>query len=175
MRRITFLVPGKPTSKGRGRSIPGTNRVATPKATVQKEKEVAGLARIAMRGQNPLTGPVKLHVVFVFEIPTGWSRKSRQAALEGRVWHVGPTDVDNMAKLISDACNEIIWADDGQVAIVTTGKRYGHPERAEVVIEELPQLEDAKTPGQRLLEKRMASGEWHRAKAEKAARKGLRR
>lgn len=174
MNRVRFVIEGRPVPKGRGRSIPGTNRVVTPKKTVRAEKTVASLARAAMGSRNPMTGPVRLNIVFVFAIPQGWNRAMKQAAMEGRVWHVGPIDTDNMTKMVSDACNEIVFADDGQVAVITVGKRYGAPERTEVTITELEQADDAITPGQRKLADDMASGRWHIAKAEKAARKRLR-
>lgn len=174
MSPISFVVPGRPIPKERPRATK-TGRMITPKKTRTAEKAIGGLARAAMRGRNPMTCAIRLNIVFVFAIPSGWNKSTRNAALEGRVWHVTPADLDNMTKLVSDACNEVVWADDGQVAIITVGKRYGSPERSEVTISAIEQADDAITPGQRKLTADMDTGRWHVAKAERAARRKLRR
>lgn len=45
-----------------------------------------------------------------------------------------------------------------QVAVITAGKRYGSPERTDVVIEPLQQADSVVLPAQRDIEKKMASG-----------------
>jgi Holliday junction resolvase RusA-like endonuclease len=157
---IRFTIPGNPCAKERPRFNTKTGRAFTPKKTVRAENVVAKLARTAMGARNPMTGPIRLHIEAVFPIPASWPAHLKRAAIEGRVWHVARSDLDNIVKLVSDSMNGIAFADDSQVAVLTNGKRYGKPERVDVRVIPLDQAEDAITPGQRALEEKMASGEW---------------
>ena len=44
--------------------------------------------------------------------------------------------MDNVAKAVLDALNRVAWHDDKQVVQLTVRKRYGHPARMIVAIEE---------------------------------------
>lgn len=130
---IELIIKGRAVPKGRPRFVKGMSRPITPAATIRAEREVARLAREAIADapyfSQPLTGPVRLEVLAVFEIPVSWNKAKRAAALEGRVWHTSTPDADNLLKLISDAMNGIIYNDDGQVVDCRCAKRYGTPER----------------------------------------------
>lgn len=106
-------------------------------------------------GRDPWTGPVRLHFDAVFEIPTGWPKKTIRAAIEGRVLHIADPDIDQILKQLMDAIKGMIYIDDNQVAkLGRVGKRYGDAQRTDVIIELLPQLDDEITPGQRRMEKK---------------------
>jgi Holliday junction resolvase RusA-like endonuclease len=50
---------------------------------------------------------------------------------------VAPTkkpDFDNIAKIISDACNGIVYKDDAQIVHAVIAKRWSHDEHVDVTI-----------------------------------------
>ncbi len=155
--RVSFSVDGPPRRKERPRILKN-GRSFTPKSTVQAEKLIRDCYILAAKGQRPATGPVKLSVIAVFAIPPSWPKHTREAAQAAKVWHVarGAPDLDNMVKLVSDALNGHAFVDDAQVAVITAGKRYGHPERIDVVVETLETLDVPATPGQQRLEQRIS-------------------
>lgn len=120
---ITFSVPGVPVAKGRPRMTvrSGMARAFTPARTVAYEGLVAHAGAEAMRGRSPLDGPLSLNVVATFPIPKSWPKKRQAAALH----HTGRPDADNILKAIGDGLNQVVWADDSQLARVSVEKRYG--------------------------------------------------
>ena len=155
--RIVFTIPGKPRGKARPRSTARLVMVdGKPKAiaTVYSDPDMEALeaevARLFRRAAGPdfqpATGPIKLNILAVFPIPQSFNATTRGLALQGKVWHRGTPDLDNIEKLIADGLNKIAWIDDGQIAVVTKGKRYGQPERVEVTIEALEQPPGTRTP-----------------------------
>jgi len=92
------------------------------------EAEVAEAARDAMGSSAPVEWPVAVGIVVVLPIAKSWSKKKTQEALEGRTLPTNKQDLDNHAKSILDACNGILYTDDGQVVSLHVSKRYGmHP------------------------------------------------
>ena len=98
----------------------GFVQVYTPKETEDAEQQVAKLARAAMGGRPPLEGAIWLQINAVLTPPPSWPKKKRAAAH----WVSGKPDLDNMLKLVGDACNEICWADDAQIAAVFFARTY---------------------------------------------------
>lgn len=138
MTRLTaFTIPGTPRGKERARTAPGQDRPYTPAATVAAEREVAALYLQAATKRRPLTGPVRLDIVAVFQIPEGFPRALRDAAARGLVPCMNKPDRDNIEKLVCDALNGLAWCDDAQITSGETVKRYGSPARTEVRVEEL--------------------------------------
>lgn len=168
--RVSFSIPGTPRGKDRARStarIVGHGSAARAIVTVysdpemeKAEKEIARLYRIAAGGRKTISGPVQIKIVAVFAMPESWPRKTQRIMGPETIWHRGRPDLDNIAKLVCDALNKTAWVDDGQIAVMSIGKRYGDPERVEVTIEALAQHPDAVPPSQRVLEKRVAEIGW---------------
>lgn len=168
--KISFRIPGRPA--GWQRPIEGERADGSFYRYNDRDAEDAKLAiakayKAASIGRRPSTGPVKLTIIAVFAIPPSWPAKLRARALEGQVWHVarGQLDLDNAIKLVGDALNRVAYVDDAQVAVITCGKRYGLPERTEIIVEALPQQDDERTPGQRSLERRVAEEGWDKVLA----------
>lgn len=172
--RISFTVPGRPSRwmrPGQGYDRDGDSVRYTDPHAVEGKRTIAWEAKRAFGLKRPFTGPVLLQCRFIFAIPPSWPKKLRDAALEGRVWHVADPDLDQLVKQVKDALKFIAFVDDNQVAgYLQPAKRYGHPERTEISIEPLPQAEDAVTPGQRRLEKRVAVEGWDAVLAPPAKR-----
>lgn len=94
MKPIRFIVIGKPVPKQSFRYSKHGNH--QPQRVTDWQNAVAWEARIAMSGNDPITGPVAMRCVFVLP-------NNRRV------------DIDNLNKAILDACNGIVFKDDHQV------------------------------------------------------------
>lgn len=92
-REVGFGVPGRLQPKQRPRL--GKGNVFTPRETKDYEELVAWHAKIALANREPLEGRLGLEV---------WVHGLR-ANIDG----------DNCLKVISDACNGLIYRDDRQI------------------------------------------------------------
>ena len=119
---LEFHVKGNPIPKGRPRVI---NRKAyTPKRTRAYENIVGWIAKFAMKNRQPFDQPLIVTMSFTIDIPPRWSQLKKKSAEEGLLWPKRH-DVDNLAKSILDACNGIVFEDDGQVCELHICKQYG--------------------------------------------------
>lgn len=163
--RVSFSVPDKPSRWQRpGQGIhPKTGepmRFTDAEAEAGKE-HIAWHAKKAWGSRRPVTGPVVIRVVGIFEIPPSWPKAVQRAAREARVMHVADPDLDQLQKQVMDALKGIAFVDDNQVCgFPNSAKRYGHPQRTDITIEVLDQRDDEITPGQRRLEKRIREEGW---------------
>jgi Holliday junction resolvase RusA-like endonuclease len=162
--RCAFTIPGRPQRWIRpqqdGRRGSARNaRFTDPKAQAHKDM-VAKLAARHFHQLQPWTGPVVVSLVAVFAIPPSWPKHLQRAAREARVMHISDPDLDQLVKQVWDGVKGVVVVDDNQFCgfAMPTAKRYGHPERTEVVFSLLQQDEDAITPGQRRLEKLAEQG-----------------
>jgi len=133
----SFTVPGEPVAKGRARAFVRAGRVAhyTPSKTANYESRVATFAKQAMAGAEPFSGAVALSVVVRFAVPTSWSKKRRQAAVDGLEHVTKRPDLDNVLKAIKDGMNGIAWLDDSQVVrLVDCRKVYAEQPGVDVIV-----------------------------------------
>ena len=130
---ITFVIPGIPCAWARAR-LHGKVHF-TPKKQAAAMVNVQLAAAPAMRGREPLTGPVRLAISAVWPWPKSWSAKKRRAA--GAHYKTSKPDADNVGKLVADALNGICWTDDAQVAELRVTKQYGMAGATYVVVEAL--------------------------------------
>lgn len=135
---FSFTVPGVATAKGRGRATvtkAGHVRVYTPEKTRAAEETFVARS-LAFRPRTPLSGPIRLVLKFVMPCP-----KSAPRSLKDRLGvqppHTKRPDLDNLEKLVKDACNGVFWIDDAQVFEVSKTKVYGIIPQIEVWIEEM--------------------------------------
>lgn len=116
---IAFTIPGEPVAFARAGANGGQR--FTPK----RQRDFMALVRLAaskaMDGQEPFAGPVQLSIRAAYLVPTSWPKK--KAALAK--WRTSKPDADNIAKIVSDAMNTIVFADDAQVVSLTVQKVYG--------------------------------------------------
>lgn len=129
-----------PTAKGRPRFSRRSGRAFTPAATQAAHRTLrgelahaTGLGKTAQELKWPMTGPLALDVEFLMPIPQSWSKKKTEAARRNDVPHTSRPDVDNLAKLVLDAANGVLWVDDSQLVSVRMEKGYG-PTPATVVV-----------------------------------------
>jgi len=99
-------IPGNPKSKDRPRTFRAPNgrmRTITPEATITKQREIGWIVKCDMRERGTDEEPDGAHA---FEVSI--QIHERKAASQ-------QADGDNVLKLIMDALNGIVWADDRQV------------------------------------------------------------
>lgn len=146
---ISFVVGGVPTPKGRPRArvviIGGrpTAQFYTPAETRAAEQIFLTLAMPA-KPKQPLTGPLRLDLLFVLPIPPSWPVRERARAATGARWPSdrGTPDRDNLLKLVQDALNGVFWHDDSQICAGETRMIYGTDPRTEVRITQLIEGEE---------------------------------
>jgi Holliday junction resolvase RusA-like endonuclease len=136
---IQFTIPGDPVAKGRARAtmVQGRARMYTPDKTASYEGKVAYLAKQAMAGAAPLTGPVALTIRAVFAIPASWTKKRLSAQAIKPEWVTKKPDLDNCEKVVCDSLNGVCYLDDSQVASMQSIKVYGAVPCVEVTVEVL--------------------------------------
>ena len=119
MTGICFTIPAEPIAFARSGGN-GSIRF-TPKRQRDFMALVKFAAHKAMDGEPPLDGPIDVKICATYRVPSSWSKKR---AAEAR-WRTARPDAGDMAKIISDAMNEIVFGDDAQVANLTVQKVYG--------------------------------------------------
>lgn len=114
---LTFFVPGEAKPKGRPRFAKATGHAYTPKRTASEEAVIRayGQKQMIREGlEQPWDGPCVVVVTALIDKPKDW--------WEGK--EPGRGDVDNYAKLVTDALNKIVFKDDRQIVELTTAKAY---------------------------------------------------
>ena len=111
---VVFSMEGPPRGKGRPRTSVrgGFARIYTDINTRNYEASIAKIAALHMRGRAPFDGPLSVSLRFRLAPPKSMSKRDRARVLAGDEAYVGRYDVDNMAKSILDAMNNIIYTDD---------------------------------------------------------------
>jgi Holliday junction resolvase RusA-like endonuclease len=134
--QVIYSVEGDPVGKQRPRFSRG--RTYTPKKTVDYETIIASKASQAMGSSEPLQTPVAIFIWISHAIPASYSKKRKEACLNGLDWPKKP-DLDNVAKVFLDAMNGIVYKDDVQVVKLRVSKRYDTDSIVDVLVrEELP-------------------------------------
>lgn len=142
---VAFTVHGEPVPQGSktvGRSKAGAAFVREDNpATAPWRATVAAAATEAMGnlGRAPISGPVRLEVVFVFARPRSHFGTGRNA---GRLKPSAPhyaaklPDVDKLVRAVGDALTGRVLVDDSRVVELVASKHYGSP-AAHVTVTEL--------------------------------------
>lgn len=132
---MTFRVYGEPVAKGRPR-FTRQGRAYTPKKTHDYESEVAQMAKAAMGSSEPLETPVAVFIYVTFAVPPSYSKKRREACLNGSERHVKRPDLDNVVKGVTDGMNGVIYKDDSQITSIHATKVWGDAGMVEVLVKE---------------------------------------
>lgn len=132
-----FEVEGKPTGKGRPRFKRMGNFVQTytPANTAEYEK----LVRLKFQNAGGVITekPVKIEIIAFFAPPKSVRKKDKAEMLANRILPMKKPDVDNIAKIVLDALNQIAYKDDSQVIELVVKKRYASDAKVLVHIEEI--------------------------------------
>ena len=123
MRRIRFVIPGKPSGKGRPRFYGG--HAVTPENTREYEKMTAMLFRASARGEKFTDKvPIRVSIEACYRIPAKATKAQKEKIASGELMPCIKPDADNIAKIILDSLNKVAWDDDAQVTELTIQKHY---------------------------------------------------
>jgi len=103
-------------------------RVYTPEKTRKFEHRLAAAASdyMALHNLEPTKKPCQMIIKAQFEIPKSWT-KAKKAAAEANEILPGKPDIDNIAKIVLDSFNGVVFEDDAQVYDLRVIKTYGDP------------------------------------------------
>lgn len=135
---FTIRIPGELKGKGRPKfsTRGGFARAYTPAATANMEAWVKHCA-VEQAGTTPLQGAVSLHMEICVPVPASWSKKKRAEALSLAIYPTSKPDLDNCIKLVGDALNGILWADDKQIVRCSAAKRYAETAQTVLTVAEV--------------------------------------
>ena len=132
---VSFDVLGEPSGKGRPKftTIQGHARAITPKATVTYEN----LIRVEYRRQCGTKrfdddAMIGMKVTAYYSIPKSVSKKKRDEMINGIIRPTKKPDYDNIAKVVSDALNEVAYRDDKNIVDCVVQKFYSEKPRLEI-------------------------------------------
>lgn len=135
VRRLVVEVLGTPPGvKGNSKQIVRNKITGAMFLVSSKPDRIAESALVdallvhPSRPSSPLSGPLRLDVEAVVSVPSGWSRKKREAALSGELRPTTRPDRGNYLKLAEDALQAAGYlADDSNVVEGDVRKSYGNP------------------------------------------------
>ena len=130
---IGFTVPGKPMAFARAGSKGKLRFTPAPQRQTMGILQV--IAAEAMAGRPPLTGPVSMTVTACWAWPKSMSQRKRSAL--GANYRASRPDADNVAKLIADSLNGIVYLDDAQVCELRVRKIVSMTSFTRIVVEPL--------------------------------------
>jgi len=94
----------------------------TPKRTADYEKAIAD--HYKAEGGELFVGPIEVKLIFQMPVPKGFPKKVHKQIEDGTLKHTKKPDIDNLAKAVLDALNEVAFSDDSHITKLTLVKRY---------------------------------------------------
>jgi Holliday junction resolvase RusA-like endonuclease len=145
---VQFSVPGRPLPSGSKTAIPimadgryaGTRVVESGNRSAKAawRADIREAASRAMDGRPVLEGPLRMTATFYLRRPAGQygSGRNRHTVRAGAPTHpiVAP-DVLKLSRGLEDALQGVVYPNDAQIVSEHIAKRYGEPERTEVVVD----------------------------------------
>ena len=120
-------MPGQPIGKARPR-FTRMGRVYTPDKTRKFEHRLAATASnyMLLHQLEPTERPCRVIIKAQFETPKSWTKAKKVQAANNEIYP-GKPDVDNIAKIVLDSFNGVVFEDDAQVYDLLVIKTYGDP------------------------------------------------
>ncbi len=135
--KYSFEILEKPIGKQRPRYNAKTCKMYTPIETRSFEDKVRWyFTRKYNIATEPSTKPFKAKIIAVFAPPQKISKKKRCELLFGINYTKKP-DADNIAKIVLDSLNGLVYKDDSQVTLLSVFKYYGEEDKVVVELEEI--------------------------------------
>ena len=137
--RLSFTVPGEPKGKARAQTVRnenGASHTYTPDNTVLYENLIKTIYRQSCPGRRfPDDAMLDMRIIAYYGIPKSKSKKQRVEMLAGNIRPTKTPDWDNIGKVVSDALNNIAYADDRHIVDAQVRKFYSDRPRVEVIIQ----------------------------------------
>ena len=120
---ISFDLYGPPIAQKRARHsrVNGHMRTFNPQKT--EREQVQWQIKSQFRGE-PLTIPIALDLIFLMPIAESTTNTKKKQMANGLIAHTKKPDLDNLAKFILDAMNNLVFKDDSQVIEIRMKKIY---------------------------------------------------
>lgn len=143
---IYFKFKGEPVGKGRPRVTARRGKgkdsaifahAYTPKKTKQFEENIRFefMANCCEKMPvYPKNIPLRIEMVFAFEVPKSYSKKKREKCLSGIIQHTKKPDSDNIEKAVADALKGYAYEDDSQITSWQHEKIWAEDSYVEVKI-----------------------------------------
>lgn len=136
---MEFEIVGAPVGKRRPKfsTIHGYAQAVKPKEDIFYEN----LVKLCFQQAKPsdydlFDKAVKMTICAYFSVPKSFSNKRRSEALEGNISPLTKPDVDNIAKIICDALNNVAYKDDTQIVELTIIKKYAVEPKVKITLSE---------------------------------------
>lgn len=131
---VSFAVLGRPQPQGSIRAfmVKGKPRLTSDNEKMRPWRQQVGWSALEARAgaEMALEGvPVRVQATFYLAKP----KSAKKAVLEP----CKKPDLDKLCRALLDALKGILYADDSQVTTITASKRFGLPERTEIVVDML--------------------------------------
>lgn len=123
---LIIAIAGPVRGKGAGRAAVaggGHARVYQDAKTRSYEAQIRFAAQQAMGEQPPTAESVKVRIEARLPIPTTWSKRKRDEALNGVIRPTVKPDANNISKSL-DSLNGVVWVDDKQIVEEWVVKYY---------------------------------------------------
>lgn len=139
---IKFIYHGEPIGKGRPRVTARQGKFAhayTPKKTQDYEDAIRFEFIASNCEKMPVYDkdtPLQARMTFAFAVPKSYSKKKREACLNGEIAHTHRPDTDNCVKSVLDALEGAAIEQDACVVKIIAEKIYSENPFVEVVIDE---------------------------------------
>lgn len=139
--KLAFEVHSAPKGKARPRVVRNNGRVHTftPKETRSLEDLIRFEARqvMSMNGLEIFARdePLRATIYAFFALPKSETKKRKEQMLRGCLLPTKKPDCDNVAKLVLDALNGVVYYDDAQVTSLSIQKGFAETPRIVVFIE----------------------------------------
>lgn len=138
---IYFKVDEEPVAKARPREVryrkDGWKGTYTPKKTRDYEEKV----KFAFMSQTcekmpvyPKGVPLMVEATFAKSVPKSYTKKKREACLNGDMLPTSKPDIDNYLKAMLDAINGLAFEDDSQIVMTMAEKIYAEQPYVEIKI-----------------------------------------
>lgn len=132
---IYLMINEEPVPKGRPR-FTRSGHAYTPRRTKEFEDKLK-FEFLTMNCDKtpvyPKDVPVIVEAVFARSVPKSWSKKKREACLDGEILPTTRPDVDNYLKTL-DALIGLAYEDDSQIVKTIAEKRYAEEPYIEIRI-----------------------------------------
>lgn len=137
--KLKIEVPGEAIAKQRPRAtvIGGHAKIYTPKETINYESYIKYIFSQKYPNFVPLESPISMAIHIFKTIPSSQSEKRKELMRKQEIKPTTKPDIDNVAKLISDALNKLAYKDDNQIIELYVKKYYSDYPEVVIEIEEL--------------------------------------
>ena len=138
---IEFKVEGRPVPQPRPRvyrTATGKSKAVNSKQSINYKRIVkyAALSEMNKQRLTMTDRPLAMRLTFVFAPPKSYTKKKIEAVESGELRYTKHKDLDNLAKSVMDALNNVVYKDDSQIVTLCANKEYGEENCVLVRIEE---------------------------------------